>query len=392
MWGRNVSQSILNTTAEEVSTPVYLPLPGIEKAVDLRLGAYVAMVLSDVGNVYFRGVDGAANAAGFASLPVIKPYNQWVTLNVAGETGFKHINCNAGGYQSVVIGTSGKAYRAGLASDLGGDVANTYTQIPFPSGVTGFTTTWMDTYFREAYMFLKGNNGKIYALGRNDFGALGSGNLTNIAMNATPVEVLFPAGVDIVDISSAEGINLALAADGTGYVWGTLSTNPGRYIFAASPTATDKQTNVYGTHIIRPVRLNLPTLKGDTKFTLLRAAREFTVAVTDKGAYFKGYNTNNIMMNPVIYQGTVANYEPNYYDGTDPDNYNNYAPVYNKLKDLIFSYRYSAHIITASGRGYAWGSMSFNLAGDGGGIGTNPVRPIPIGTGIGDPRNVNPLY
>ncbi len=64
-----------------------------------------------------------------------------------------------------------------------------------------------------------GDNGKVYAWGRNTYGQLGNGNT---AHQPVPVEVRMPTGAAITSLSAGWDYSLATTADGHLYAWGDL--------------------------------------------------------------------------------------------------------------------------------------------------------------------------
>jgi hypothetical protein len=266
----------------------------------------------------------------------------------------------------------------------------------FPTGVTSYAKFWIDqVQGGHTSLFLKGNDSSIYAVGANDYGDLGVGNITSVDFNATPVKVQFPAGVNIVKIScTTYGINLALSSTGTAYGWGKWKDGAATpsYYFAATPLPA----NISGTNILRPSPINLPTLNADTKFTDLWVGYGYTVVKTDKMTYYKGVNTDGASMNPGLsdheYYGTGSTYS---IDASSGSNYNVAAPVWNKFKSIITGggSHPTIYAISQSDRGYFWGYMAYGSGGVGAGANNARVyKPMLIGTGIGDPVNPNPLY
>ncbi|MEO0036913.1 MAG: hypothetical protein RIQ59_124 [Bacteroidota bacterium] len=387
-WGRNYYSSIVISTANIVPTPVYLPLPNGEVGTKVSLGGYCIMALTTAGNVYVMGVDSATPAfGGFASMRV------WTKIEVPGELTFLDALTTPSGRDSFLLGSSGKVYRCGQGINV---TASVYTQMLFPSGVTSYSAIWTDqVQASDTCIFLKGNDNAIYATGRNYYGELGNGSTTTVEMNATPTKVQFPSGVTIEKIScSTYGTCLAVSSTGIAYGWGKWNNgmSTAMYFFAASPLPENISVNL----IWKPSPINLPTLYGDTKFIDVWAGAGYSVVKTDKMVYYKGENTDGVLMNPGIsdqhYYGSGTAYS---IDATGGSNYNVAAPVWNKFKTIITggsSYA-MVYAISQSNRGYFWGYMGYGSGGIGAGEnGARVYKPMAIGTGIGDPINPNPLY
>jgi alpha-tubulin suppressor-like RCC1 family protein len=315
---------------------------------------------------------------------------------IAGESTFLDVVTQPLGTNSYLRGSSGKIYRCGGGTSIyAPENVAVYTPMLFPAGVTSYTDMWAEqSGAGSVELFLKGNDGNIYAAGYNNAGQLGIGNTTTyVTMISTPVKVLFPAGVNIVKISCSNfGYTLALSSTGTAYAWGRWRNAPtaSLYYFAATPAPAD----ISGNYILKPSPITLPTGYNDTKFTDIWVGVNYSAVRTDKMVYFKGTNTSGILMNPGISDSKSYGTSSDFIDILSGATYNQAAPIWNKFKSIITGGTESrVYAISQSDRGYVWGKFSFGSAGIG--AGTNaPViyKPTPIGTGIGDPMNPNPLY
>jgi hypothetical protein len=400
LWGRWGGE---NTTVTS-STPFYAPLPAGEKGNRILIAkgystTGMAMVGTESGKLYFRGLETSSttSTAGnvYGGIPLI---NVWTQVVVNGESTFIDFSIdkgsvNGGGTNNILIGTSGKAYRCGTGTTAAApEKVTAYTQIPFPAGVTAYSRVWLsraESSFLIAY--LKGNNNKIYALGASTQHLLGNGSTTTVPFNATPVEVSFPTGSDIIDIQTNGFLSLALDANGKAYGWGRqIGITTTNYLFAANPIAA----NVSGSIITRPTELIRPS---GTKFTKIVAGGDnylFTVVYTDANeAYFKGSIDEYMLPDNIVNTLTISGF----IDGADKLNYNYMSPIWSKF-DKIYDTGKTVYATTASGKGYTWGK-NYNSSGKGNN-GTGYIfasidyifRPTPIATGIGDPLNSNPLY
>ena len=410
-WGRNYS-AVNNPTGGIIApnlplatyditmgTPVYLPLPNGELADKVSVGSFCIMALSTTGNVYIRGEEVSASYPAFGGFAIARV---WTKVVIAGESTFLDAVTTPSVSESYLRGSSGKVYRCGPGTtNVAPERVAVYTPMLFPAGVTSYTDMWTDQAYGGSapLLFLKGNDGNIYAVGRNTQGQLGRGNTTTVNMNATPVKVLFPAGVNIVKISCSNlGHTLALSSTGTAYgwgLWGQSAYTPVYYYFAATPAPAD----ISGDYILKPSPISLPTGYNDTKFTDIWAGNGYTAVRTDKMVYFKGINYSGILANPGISNNMDYATSSEHIDRLSGATYNQAAPVWNKFKTIITggsnsAYR-SVYAISQSDRGYFWGAFQYGSAGIGGGTFTGNgkyIKPILIGTGIGDPANPNPLY
>ena len=394
LWGYNANNEFWVkmpiSSALSTSTPVYKPLPNGELAEKLEFsdisGYESALVLTSSGKIYVMGLPTQGNIAGISPTAP----GTWTQVTLATEpTGFSDLAVNGTSTYKILLGKSGKAYN-------GGSLSTPAVQIPFPVGVTAFTKVWANNTTKNGFaamgVYFKGNDNNIYALEDNSGTYIGVGNTNPIALNSTPQKVLFPSGVNIVDISVANNKTLALADNGTAYGFGIWRTTPVIYHFAASPAALDVVNDI----ITKPALLNLPA--GSTKFIGVYAGRQQSIVQTDVTTYIKGYNTGRIFMNPVVGNNVDAMFT--YYDAADGANYNLTSPALNNFKFFEFEdigstsgYMFA---IGKNNRAYFWGSgNAVGFWGIGGGLGNGSIhvpRPVPIATGIGDPSNPNPLY
>jgi hypothetical protein len=390
LWGYNAYNEFWtdnpNAISNSISTPIYIPLPNGELAEKLQFtsqsGREAVLVLTSSGKVYVMGLPNYGNIANI--IPTAP--GTWTQVTLATEpTGFADIAVNATSTYKILLGRSGKIYN-------GNSLNNPAVQIPFPVGVTAFTKVWANNNDAGAYgVFFKGNNNNIYALD-NSGTYIGVGNTTAIVLNSVPKKVLFPSGVNIVDISTSTNNTLALAADGTAYGFGYWRVTAVKYNFAATPLPA----NVVNDIITKPSPINIPV--GSTKFIGVYAGVNQSIVQTDVATYVKGLNSGRIFMNPIA--GNNVDAMITYYDEADSANYNLASPALNNFKFFNFADIGSSQAfmfaIGKNNRAYFWGTPnSVGLWGLGGGLGLSGhivPRPTPIATGIGDPTNPNPLY
>lgn len=393
LWGYNSDKEFwddfpaINNSFSR-STPVYKPLPNGELAEKLGFTQLItasyqgAVVLTSSGKIY--GMSSLGHGPVIANATPIA-IGTWAEATLATEpTGFTDFAINSTSKYKILLGKSGKAYNG---------ASNPAVQIPFPVGVTAFTKVWANNNDAGAYgVFFKGNDNNIYALEDNSGTYIGVGNTNPIALNSTPQKVLFPSGVNIVDISTTTNNTLALAADGTAYGFGYWRVTAVKFNFAATPLPA----NVVNDIIRIPSPINIPA--GSTKFIGVYAGVNQSIVQTDVATYVKGYNSGRIFMNPIA--GNNVDAIVTYYDEADGANYNLVSPVLNNFKFFNFadigSSKAYMFAIGKNNRAYFWGNPnSVGLWGLGGGLGLSGhivPRPTPIATGIGDPTNPNPLY
>jgi len=145
------------------------------------------------GDFYCSG--GTANAHGQTGRTCGTVTGQWNSpIPLGGEVSLLTLN-NEAGYQmnsTMTITTAGNVYAAGdnTYGKLGtgaalGSCNNTFAKVQLPAGVKAVALANGDEYTA----FILGDDGKVYAMGRNNNGQLGNGTTTN---SSVPVEVQIP--------------------------------------------------------------------------------------------------------------------------------------------------------------------------------------------------------
>jgi len=87
--------------------------------------------------------------------------------------------------------------------------------VAFPNGSA--VTAWTAVVNAPGFLMALGNDGNVYAWGRNGKGQLGDGTTNDSNM---PVKVLLPAGVTATAIAVGDSNGYALCSDGNIYAWG----------------------------------------------------------------------------------------------------------------------------------------------------------------------------
>jgi alpha-tubulin suppressor-like RCC1 family protein len=195
-------------------TFTWVPLPtGISNWIAVAAGDHSLALTAD-GRLFgwganYNGQLGIGNRDNQSTAQLL-PYPQGVNRWTAMAAGESH---------TLVIGDNGLIYACGAnyygTLGNGNNDAQTWLQpVMLPTGVTAWRSVAAD--FNSSYAL--GNNGSIYAWGRNSEGQLGNGSTahTNIPVRvATPVEL-----TSWNKIVAGGGQGFALATDGTLYAWG----------------------------------------------------------------------------------------------------------------------------------------------------------------------------
>jgi alpha-tubulin suppressor-like RCC1 family protein len=144
----------------------------------------------------------------------------------------------AGDAHSLAIGSDSKLYAWGR-NDYGqlGDGTMTESDTPvvvsLPNGATAMTIA-----AGSNYSLAIGSDGKLYSWGNNAEGQLGNG--TMVASSTTPLAVSLPSGVSATAIAAGSGHTLAIGSDGKVYAWGFNGYGQlGNGTTTSSPTPVD---------------------------------------------------------------------------------------------------------------------------------------------------------
>ena len=271
VWGTNIAFTIHKgvTTANSgvvgepiwQTTPYYVPSPSGQTIKKVRIhgnsttAGYTPPTyfsLSESGNIYAWGFNNGLlrsawtnNGTTFpATGDSTKTSRVPVLISIPGESSFVDFDVprNKTNYW-IAIGTSGKAYHIGINDAIGTAATTIFNTLPDPAGVAvGFkyTNVWVSPFHTNPFVYLKGNDGKIYYTGVM-LPALGTGVPSIYYYNSptptvtsneqlgkilliTPREVPFPVGEDIVSMKlTQEGsgyTNYALSASGKAYMTG----------------------------------------------------------------------------------------------------------------------------------------------------------------------------
>jgi alpha-tubulin suppressor-like RCC1 family protein len=212
-WGNN-QQGQLGigslTTASEVES---IPFPpGVNGWSDISGGSAFALAIADDGRIYSWG----QNAYGQLGLghtnrqlsPVRVPFSpDIVAWRVAG-----------GSTHSLLLDSFGRLYSWGSNDygELGNGTTNRQYSpqlVALPPGVTAWSSIAAGNRFSVAL----GNDGNVYAWGRNNFGQLGNNTTTNQAL---PTRVVLPNASGWKSVAAGSAQAMVLSVDGQLYSWG----------------------------------------------------------------------------------------------------------------------------------------------------------------------------
>ena len=367
-WGRNEYGQLGNgVTATNSPVPVAVKTAGtpMEGKTITQLSAKVwyALALASDGTVYSWGFNswgqlgnGTSGAANNASAPV--------AVKTAGTPmeGKTIVQVAAGATHSLALATDGTIYAWGKNEygQLGNDST---TNSPVPVAVKTAGTpmdgkTIIQIHAGYEHSLALASDGTVYVWGRNNSGQLGKNDATDAHIPAAVQTLGTPmAGKVIVQLAAGNSQSMALASDGTVYTWGW-----NQYGQLGNGTTTNSRIPV-------AVATTGTPLAGKT-ISQIAAGNAHALAMTDDGTvYTWGWNQygqlgNNSTINsslPVIVKTT----------GT---------PLAGKMIAQITSGGGPNSLVLANdGTMYAWGWGQYGQLGDST-IGTDAKVPVAVST------------
>ncbi len=201
--------------ANQAGNATYAPAPQVTQSFRVNSpidgGGYHSLRIGSDGKLYAWGANDLGQLGDGTTTQRITP----VPVNL--PSGVSPLALSAGVYHSLVIGNDGKLYAWGR--NYYGEVGDgTTTQrnapvpVNLPSGVSAVSVAG-----GFAHSLAIGSDGKLYAWGSNNYGELGDGTNTN---RSNPVLVNLPSGVSPVAVTAGDLHSLALGSDGKIYAWG----------------------------------------------------------------------------------------------------------------------------------------------------------------------------
>lgn len=124
----------------------------------------------------------------------------------------------AGFRYSLLLTSDGNVWGAGSAAPIGipgPTFVPTFTQVPGLTGIVGMATS---SAISQQFTLVIDSSGHVLAFGSNNVGQLGTGTLGNPLSSITPIQV--PSIDSVIQVAAGGGQALALKADGTVWAWG----------------------------------------------------------------------------------------------------------------------------------------------------------------------------
>jgi alpha-tubulin suppressor-like RCC1 family protein len=207
--------------------------------------------------------------------------------------GDKNITSIATGYDhSFALSNDGKVYAAGYNSfgqlGLGNNVnRNSFTEVTFlnDKNITAIAVG----YYHSLVLT---NDGKVYATGFNDYGQLGLGNNTD---SNSFTEVTFLSDKNITSIAAGEYHSLVLTNDGKVYAVGYNN-------FGQLGLSSNADCNSF-TEVISISDVSLIATGNDHSFALTNDGKVYAAGLNNIGGLGLGNNANRDIFTEVIFLG-----------------------------------------------------------------------------------------
>ena len=212
-WGLNSSGQLGNGTLTNTSTPVIVNLPAGVSATAIEAGDTHSLAIGNNGTLYAWGLNANGQLGNGTTI------NSATPVTVSLPAGVTPVAIEAGDNHSLAIGSDGKLYAWG-ANAYGelGNSTTTQSSTPVVVNLPGGVSPTAIAAGGEFSMAI-GNNGKLYAWGRNSNGQLGNNTSTDNP-NATPIVITLASGVSATKIDVGGNHSLAIGSDGKLYTWG----------------------------------------------------------------------------------------------------------------------------------------------------------------------------
>lgn len=215
-WGAN-GFGALGTGSPDYYSATPVQVPGLTGAVRIESGMSATYVLKDDGTVWAWGDNrqgqlgaGTVGGDGCYSLPTTAPncYSD-VPVQVHNLTNVTEIGADAGhGFAVLADGTAwswGENYRGGLGS--GQDCGDSECSTGTPVRVSGLTGVVDIAGFQDGG-YARTADGRVWAWGNNEYGALGHIDTPQVRYSAVPVRLQMPSGTTAIAAGFLNGFAL----------------------------------------------------------------------------------------------------------------------------------------------------------------------------------------
>jgi hypothetical protein len=215
-WGTNTSNQLGfhggNVLGEEVQP---IALPGPANVAKVAAGDAYSLALTSGGIVYGTGLNYAGELGLGSGI-----YQQQTFTPIPGLVGI--VDIAAGDFNgspfAVAVDRNGHVFAFGskMFGQMGNGSSSTTPQFSAVQ-VSGLDSVVAVSAGVGTVLALKSDH-SVWAWGRNDSGELGNGTFVN---SARPVQVIFPANVQVQHVAAGWNNSMALDANGGLWVWGS---------------------------------------------------------------------------------------------------------------------------------------------------------------------------
>ena len=278
--GRNAYGQLGFGDTVQRTAPTLVPFPdGVSQWSEISVGATYSLALTINGRMFAwgqntsgqLGLGDTAQRTSPTPVPFPAGVNRWRTVVAGG--GFE-----IAPMQSLALTSDGRLFvwggndfgQLGLGDSGVGTNRNTPTFVPFPDGVT----EWSSIAAGLRTSFALTPDGRLFAWGSNSFGQLGLGDSGFGTQRLVPTFVPFPTGVtEWSSVAPGESSTFALTPDGRLFAWGgNVSGTLG--LGDSGP----------GTNRLSPTFVPFPT--GVTEWSSVSSGFVHTLALTSDGRLF----------------------------------------------------------------------------------------------------------
>lgn len=251
-WGAGTQGKLGDgTTAEHHSPTLASALPADTNFVQVDAGKFHSLALTDDGLIYGWGANSRGQLGNGATADVMIP------ALATGPDGVRFTKVAGGEQHTIALSTDGGVFAAGYNSSgqLGtGDTASSTTLVPVAfAGVLPDGAKIIDIAAGESSFSLAlADNGTIYAWGANTNGQLGNGSSTN---SLVPVAVTAPEGVTFSSLDAGRNWSIARSTDGRVFAWGN-----NRYGQLGNGEAGTGVTSPLPVEVVEPAGVDLVTI------------------------------------------------------------------------------------------------------------------------------------
>ncbi|RZK61278.1 MAG: RCC1 repeat-containing protein, partial [Hymenobacter sp.] len=346
-WGYNTSGQLGNGTISASSlTPVAVS-QGTTRFVQIAAGAAHTLALAADGTLYAWGYNNMGQLGTGSTTDSKVPVA--VSLGAA-PVGTRFVQVSAGAYHSLAQAADGTLYSWGSNKDsqLGtGTTTNSLTPVAVSQGTTRFG----QVVAGSASSLALAADGTVYVWGQNLYGQLGTGTTIN---SPTPVALAIPRATGYVQATAGGAHSLALLDNGSLYAWGTNSEG--------------ELGNNSTTQSLAAVAVSQGAIPAGTRFKQVSGGSFNSLALAADGtAYAWGFNNYGQLGNGTTTQSTVPVAVS---QGA--------APAGTRYVQLSAGLNF-AYGLAADGTLYAWGYNTYGQLG----TGTTTHSPAPVAVSQG---------